>query len=70
MADVGDPALSLMMNCRLIGAARLQVAKANELHVAFFFFLRLSSGRKANREGQRHARSERPEDARRRSRFG
>ena len=49
MADVGDPALSLVMNRRLIGAARLQVVIANELHIAFFFLLRLSRGRKANR---------------------
>ena len=33
MADIGDPAVALMMDGRLIGAARLQVAGSNQLHV-------------------------------------
>jgi hypothetical protein len=36
MADVGDPAVALMMDGRLIAAARLQVAGSNQLHVARF----------------------------------
>ena len=36
MADIGDPAVALMMDGRLIGAARLQVAGADQLHVGGF----------------------------------
>jgi hypothetical protein len=34
MPDVGDPAPALRMHDRLIGAARLQVVVADEIHVA------------------------------------
>jgi hypothetical protein len=33
MSDIGDPAVSLMMNRRLIGASRLQIVDPDELHV-------------------------------------
>ena len=36
MADIGDPAVALMMDGRLIGAARLQVVVADQLHVGGF----------------------------------
>src|SRR5262249_32616717 len=36
MADIGDPALALAMNRRLIGAARLQIAPADQPHVGGF----------------------------------
>ncbi len=36
MTDIGDPAVALMMDGRLIGAARLQIAVADELHVGGF----------------------------------
>ena len=36
MADIGDPAIALMMDRRLIGAARLQIAGSNQLHVLGF----------------------------------
>ena len=36
MADIGDPAVALMMDGRLIGAARLQVAGSDQLHVEGF----------------------------------
>jgi hypothetical protein len=36
MADIGDPALALMMDGRLIGAARLQVVIADQFHVGGF----------------------------------
>src|SRR3954452_21452222 len=36
MADIGDPAVALMMDGRLIAAACLQVAGSNQLHVAGF----------------------------------
>src|ERR1700744_1778003 len=36
MADIGDPAVALMMDGRLIGAARLQIAVPDQLHVGSF----------------------------------
>src|SRR5947209_2551510 len=33
MPDIGDPALALLLDRRLIGAARLQIARADEAHV-------------------------------------
>ena len=36
MADIGDVAVALLMNGRLIGAARLQVVHADEAHVLGF----------------------------------
>ena len=36
MADIGDPAVALMMDGRLIGAARLQIVVADQLHVGGF----------------------------------
>ena len=36
MADIGDPAIALMMDGRLVGAARLQVAGSDQLHVGRF----------------------------------
>ena len=36
MSDIGDPAVALMMDGRLIGAARLKVAVADQLHVGGF----------------------------------
>ena len=36
MADIGDPALALLVDGRLIGAARLQVVEADEPHVGGF----------------------------------
>src|SRR6185436_9078703 len=36
MADIGDPAVALMMDGRLITAARLQVVGSNQLHVEGF----------------------------------
>ena len=33
MADIGDPAVALMMDGRLIGAARLQIVAADQFHV-------------------------------------
>jgi len=36
MADIGDPAVALMMDGRLIAAARLQVAGSDQLHVESF----------------------------------
>ena len=36
MADIGDPAVALVMDGRLIGAARLQVVGADQLHVGGF----------------------------------
>src|SRR5262249_49159900 len=33
MADIGDPAIALMMDGRLIGTARLQVVPADQAHV-------------------------------------
>ena len=34
MPDVGDPAIALPMDERLVGAAALQVVKTDQLHVA------------------------------------
>src|SRR5205807_9641161 len=34
MADIGDPAIPLLVNDRLIGTARLQIAVADQRHVA------------------------------------
>jgi hypothetical protein len=36
MADIGDPAVALMMDGGLIGATRLQVAGPDQLHVGGF----------------------------------
>ena len=36
MADIGDAAVALMMDGRLIGAARLQIAGSDQLHVGGF----------------------------------
>ena len=36
MADIGDPALALLVDGRLVGAARLKVAPAEQLHVGGF----------------------------------
>jgi hypothetical protein len=36
VADIGDPAVALMMDGGLIGAARLQVVASDQLHVAGF----------------------------------
>ena len=36
MADIGDPAVALMMNGGLIGAARLQVVTPHQFHVGRF----------------------------------
>ncbi len=36
MADIGDPALALVMDGRLVGAARLQIVGADEAHVGRF----------------------------------
>jgi hypothetical protein len=36
MADIGDIAVALVMDGRLIGAARLEIAGADELHVGSF----------------------------------
>ncbi len=36
MSDIGDPAVALMMDGRLVGAARLQVVVADQLHVGGF----------------------------------
>ena len=49
MADIGDPAVALMMDGRLIGAARLQVVVADQLHVGGF-------GRRPDHLLLRHAR--------------
>src|SRR5438093_1524467 len=56
MADIGDPAAGLLMHQRLIGAARLQVAVADQRHVAGLRLL-LSEGRAA-----RGGEAEREED--------
>src|SRR5690348_7391562 len=42
MAEVGDPALPLLVNRGLVGAARLQVVITYDLHIALLFLLRLS----------------------------
>ena len=42
VANVGDPALPLLVNGRLIGTASLQVVIADHLHIALLFLLRLS----------------------------
>ena len=34
MADIGDPAVALVMNDRLVGATPLQIAVADQRHVA------------------------------------
>src|SRR2546423_15254463 len=34
MPDVGDPAIALPMDERLVGAAALEIVRADELHVA------------------------------------
>jgi hypothetical protein len=39
VADVGDPTSSLLVNCRLIGAAALEIIGADEFHVAGFRLL-------------------------------
>ncbi len=36
VADIGDPAVALVMDGRLIGAARLQIVGADQLHVGGF----------------------------------
>jgi hypothetical protein len=36
VADIGDPAVALMMDGGLIAAARLQVVGSNQLHVEGF----------------------------------
>src|SRR5882757_6629973 len=33
MADIGDPAIALVMDGRLIGATRLEIVAADQLHV-------------------------------------
>ncbi len=41
MSDIGDPAIALVVDRRLIGAARLQIVGADKLHIGGF-------GRRAN----------------------
>ncbi|UGX92365.1 hypothetical protein G6321_00042745 [Bradyrhizobium barranii subsp. barranii] len=36
MADIGDPAIALVMDGRLVRTARLQVVGADQLHVGRF----------------------------------
>src|SRR6266508_2240877 len=43
MADIGDPATALLVNGRLVGAARLQVVAADECHI-LSLWARLSQG--------------------------
>ena len=44
MADVGDEAIALLVDERLVGAAALQVAVADQLHVALLGGLLLLRG--------------------------
>ena len=56
MADIGDPAVALMMDGGLIGAARLQVVVPDQLHVGGFrrradlLLLRRSAAAQQNRD--------------------
>ena len=36
MTDIGDPAITLFVDRRLIGASRLQIVRADEAHVQSF----------------------------------
>jgi len=55
MSDIGDPAVALMMDGRLIGAARLLIVAADQFHVGGFgrradhLLLRLRAGETRNK---------------------
>jgi hypothetical protein len=54
MTDIGDPAVALMVDGRLIGGPTLKIAKPDKAHIVEFWwvtnFLRLSDNRPARRQ--------------------
>jgi hypothetical protein len=55
MADIGDPAVALVVDDRLIGTARLQIAVADQRHVAGLgILLRQGGVRRAEEQRSRH----------------
>ncbi len=59
VADIGDPAVPLLVDDGLIGAAPLEIVVADELHVALFGLV-LRQGLTGERDTERRKNADRP----------